>query len=244
MISNILSNIRDTGGPLPFLAVVISVTIVTRLCLMVVTDARNALRVYRTECVRRRKYGRRGTTADLMSPERAAADVAAIARMTEDEDAGLTTEQRAIADNKKAWEGHIPDDNIPDTRAERLAAKRNLADRVSAALEGETRKDREARRRAEQDAGEHGRVYYLTNLIAEVRVKARWKVLYEGSTLFPAGYVGEHRPSVAEWVLKEIRGGRLDFRLVPLDFRTPDDAKAERTASDYEAENFLNIAAE
>ena len=225
-----------------FLAIAVSATLVTRFCLMVVTDAVAGLKVCYAEELRRRKYGRRSTTAELVSAERAAADVAAIARMTEDEDDGLTTEQRAIAANKAAWEGHIPDDDIVDDRAERLAANRNLADAVSAALEGESREDRAERRKAGARAPMTAKVFYLTDLIAEVRVD-RWKVLYDGSTLFPARRHTD-RPSVAHWIVGAIRKGEIDFQLVPWDFRTPDDAKAVKTAREYEEENFLNIGAE
>ena len=57
-----------------FLAIAVSAALVTRFCLMVVTDAVAGLKVCYAEEVRRRKYGRRSTTAELVSAERAAAD--------------------------------------------------------------------------------------------------------------------------------------------------------------------------
>ena len=160
------------------------------------------------------------------------------------DDGGLSTMEKAIVRNKSAWGPIDENDPRPDNRAAELAAARNLADKVSAAFENESREDRERRRRIEPDAGKYGRVYYRTNLLAEVRVLDRWKVLYDGSTLFPAKR-DRNFPSVASRLLDDMRMRRVtDVRLVPLDFKTPDDDKAEQTASDYEAENFLNIAAE
>ena len=252
-----------------FLFFVLFGTVATRLATVFVTDAVAALRVCYSEGVRRRTLADLRTAdggfvirdeADKKVAEQAiadyeddddeegyCADCPGCAECVDEpvpDDDGLTTTQRAIAANKAAWEGHIPDDNIPDDRAERLAASRNLADAVSAALEDESRKDREARRKFERDAGKYGRVYYLTNLLAEVRVSSKWKVLYDGSTLFPAKF-DRNFPSVADWLLNELRMRRpVDFRLVPIDFKTPDDIKAVKTADEYEEERFLNIAAE
>ena len=180
--------------------------------------------------------------ADLRVMKQAIADYEA---KTADDDDGLTTIQRAVADNKAAWEGHIPDDDVLDDRAGRLADDRNLADAVSAALEGESREDRKTRRKFEADAGKYGRVYYISNLLAEVRIGSRWKVLYQGATLFPTYRGKPDFPCVASRLLDDIRMRRVtDVRLVPLDFRTDKDDKTERTAGEYEEERFLNIAAE
>ena len=251
-----------------FLFFVLAGTMITRLATVFVSDAVASLRVCYSEGVRRRTLAdlrtddggfRIGSEADKKVAEQAiadyeddddeegyCADCPGCAECVDEpvpDDDGLTTIQRAIADNKAAWDGMIPDDSVPDDRAERLAADRNLADRVSAALEDESPQDRAFRRKAETEAGKKGRVYYITDLLAEVRVR-KWKILYDGSTLFPAKF-DRNFPSVADWLLNELRMRRpVDFRLVPLDFRTPDDDKAVKTAGEYEEERFLNIAAE
>ena len=154
----------------------------------------------------------------------------------------MTTIERAIVRNKSAWGPIDEDDDRPDNRAAELAASRNLADAVSAAFEDESREDRNLWRKTEAEAGKHGRVPSVTDLLAEVRVRD-WKVLFEGSTLL-GQKPEEGFPSVASWVLDEIRMNRLDFVLVPFGFETADDVKAVKTASEYEEERFLNISAE
>ena len=86
--------------------------------------------------------------------ERNAARIAAIEADKEADK--LTAMERAIADNKKAWDGHIPDDDIVDDRAQKLAEDLNAAMARSAALEDEPR-DVRAARRAREEAAERER---------------------------------------------------------------------------------------
>ena len=165
--------LKIVGTDVPaFLFFVLAGTLITRLATTVVADAVAALRVCYSEGVRRRTLAdlrtddggfRIGSEADKKVAEQAiadyeddddeegyCADCPGCAECVDKPDDGLTTIQRAIADNKKAWEGHIPDDDVIDDRAHRLAADLNAAMAKSAALEDESREERAARRAREE----------------------------------------------------------------------------------------------